>query len=370
MNRRDAIVLLSLILLLTFSVSGCSQNLNTNKNSKSDNEKNSDDELIIEIGNNQVVIGLALGTLAEERWVNEKLYFEKEAAKYGAKVITKDANMDEKLQNKQIKELIERNVDVLVIVAVNDETANECVKAAKCEDIPVLAYSRMINNADLDVFIGFDAVGIGETLAQAAVESVPKGHYFIINGSHTDSNAKEQQEGYFNVLIPYITTGDIIVSHEVWCDNWSPEKAYIATKKGLEKYKNKVDAVIVSNDGMAGGVIDALKEQGLEKKVFVTGTDGDLSALKRITQEIQTVTLLYPQKEFAEEGARAAISLANDLVPADATGRRFNGLKDIPTIFARTVLVTKENLDETVIETGIKSYDEIYADMPKGDYGK
>ncbi len=364
MNSRDRMILFSLILLLVVFLGGCKQDSLTNIISDKDTSGNTESEQMIEIGNNQVVIGLALGTLAEERWINEKEYFEQEASKYGAKVLTKDANMDEKLQQEQIEELIRQKVDVLVIVAVNDETASECVKSAKNASIPVLAYSRMITNADLDVFIGFDAIGIGESLASAAVNSVPKGNYFIINGSQTDSNAKAQKKGYYNILDPYLSAGEITVSLEVWCDNWSPEKAQLAVRKGLELSNNKVDAIIVSNDGMAGGVVETLKEQKLEGKIFVTGTDGDLSALKRIKDGVQTVTLLYPQREFAEEGARAAISLANDLVPADATGKTFNGLKDIPTIFARTVLVTKENLDKTVIQTGIKSREEIYNDLP------
>lgn len=364
MNNKARIVIFSLLLVLLTGFAGCNQAAVTEANPKNDSSDNADIEQMIEIGNNQVVIGFSLGTLAEERWINEKKYFEQEVAKYGAKVLTQDANMDEELQQEQIDSFIKQKVDVLVIVAVNDETSSECVKSAKSAGIPVLAYSRMITDADIDAFIGFDAVAIGETLAQAATSSVPSGNYFIINGSLTDSNAKSQQKGYYNVLNPYIAKGDITVSYEIWCDNWSPEKAQTAAKKGLELSNNKVDAIIVSNDGMAGGVIEALKEQSLNGKVFVSGTDGDLSALKRIAKGDQTVTLLFPQKEFAEEAARAAISLANDLVPADATGKTFNGLKDIPTIFARTILVTKVNLNDTVIQPGIRNYKEIYGDTP------
>jgi D-xylose transport system substrate-binding protein len=347
-----------LIALIVFSISACSP-ANSQKN-VSISPGDLDMEQGIQITGNQVTIGLSLGTLAEERWVNERKYFETEAAKYEAKVLTQDANMDEALQYRQVSDFIKSHVDVLVIVAVNENAAADCVSAAKKAGIPVLAYSRMIKNADIDVFIGFDAVAIGETLAKAAMEKVPKGNYMIVNGSPIDNNATSQRKGYYNVLQSAIDSGMIKVVHEAWCDNWSPQKAMEEAAAGLQKNNSKVDAIIVSNDGMAGGIIQTLTEWKLDGRVFVTGTDGDLSAIRRIAAGSQTVTLLYPQKEFAEEGARAAISLANELLPADATGKTDNGLKQVPTIFAKTVLVTRDNLEETIIKPGILTKDDIY----------
>lgn len=347
-----------LIAFTVFSVSACSPA--SSQKSASSSPGDLDMEQGIQITGNQVTIGLSLGTLAEERWVNEGRYFETEAAKYDAKVLAQDANMDENLQYSQVSDFIDKHVDVLVIVAVNENTAAACVSAAKKAGIPVLAYSRMIKNADLDAFIGFDAVAIGETLAKAAVERIPEGNYMIINGSPKDNNATSQRKGYYNVLGPGIENGRIKLIHEEWCDNWSPQKAVQAVEDGLQKNNGKADAIIVSNDGMAGGVVQALTNWKLDGKVFVTGTDGDLSAIQRIAAGTQTVTLLYPQKEFAEEGARAAISLANELLPADATGKTDNGFKQVPTIFARTVLVTRDNLEDTIIKPGIFKKDDVY----------
>lgn len=353
-----AILLFSIILIF----SGCTF-LGTYKSSDSENHLQSGfSELDIHSIENKITIGLSLGTLKEERWANERVFFEEEAKKKGAVVITEDANMDEEIQKSQIKDLIDKKVDVLVIVAVNENTAAVSVSEAKKAGIPVLAYSRMIQNANLDAFIGFDAVKIGETLAQAAVEKVPKGNYMIINGAPIDNNAKQQKIGYDNILIPLVDKGDISIVHEGWCENWSPDKAFETTKDGLNHSSNKVDAIIVSNDGMAGGAIQALESQGLDGKVFVTGTDGELAALRRIANGTQSATLLFPQKEFAEEAARAAISLANNMIPADATGKTNNGLTDVPTIFARIVLVTKDNIDEIILERGLYTLDEIYQD--------
>ncbi len=355
---RKTLTGLTMIAFIAFSISACSPA--SSQKSVSVSPGDLDMEQGIQITGNQVTIGLALGTLAEERWVNERKYFETEAAKYDAKVLTQDANMDETLQYWQVSDFIKKRIDVLVLVAVNENTAVTCVNAAKKAGIPVLAYSRMIKNADIDAFIGFDAVAIGESLAKAAVEKVPQGNYMIINGAPIDNNATSQRKGYYNILQPSIDKGMINIVYEEWCDNWSPQKAKEAAEDGLQKNNSKVDAIIVSNDGMAGGVVQTLTNWKLDGRIFVSGTDGDLSAIQRIAAGMQTVTLLYPQKEFAEEGARAAISLANELLPADATGKTDNGFKQVPTIFAKTVLVTRDNLEETIIKPGILKKGDIY----------
>lgn len=354
-----------LLLSVTLVLSGCTS-AETNDLSDPDNLTQwGFSELDINSTDKKITIGLALGTLKEERWANERMFFEEEAKKKGALVITEDANMDEERQKEQIRSLIEKQVDVLVIVAVNEKTAAESVAEAKKAGIPVLAYSRMIQNADLDAFIGFDAVKIGETLAKAATENVPKGNYMIINGAPIDNNAKQQKIGYDNILGTLADRGDISIICEGWCENWSPEKAYELTKAALDDNGSRIDAIIASNDGMAGGAIRALEEYGLEGSVFVTGTDGELAALRRIAKGTQSVTLLFPQKEFAEEGARAAISLANKMIPADATGKTNNGFGDIPTIFARFVLVTRNNIDKVISEQGLYNREEIYQEPGK-----
>ena len=364
-SRLVNVIFIFFILILC----GCSQQVGKYGTVPAETRKDGIEQAV-QPGARQITIGLALGTLAEERWVNEKKYFEAEAAKFGARVVVQDANMDENAQNTQIEDLISQNVDVLVIVPVNAETAAVSVAAAKKAGIPVLAYSRMIMNANVDAFIGFNSVAIGEMLAKAAVEKVPRGKYMIINGSPVDNNARLEQEGYYNILKPYINKGDIKVVFEQWCDNWDPVKAMNAVESGLTQTKNNVDAVLVSNDGMAGGVVQALKAQKLDGKVFVTGTDGDLAALQRIAEGSQTATLLFPQQEFAEECARVAVSFANKLFPADATGKTFNGTKYVPTIFARAELVTKDNLYDVVIKSGLRKVEDVYKNVPVDKWPK
>ena len=359
--------ILALVLVAVFALSGCGSNPAATTAPAGDQTKADASKAAPK----QIVIGLALSTQQEERWSKESKIFKDEAEKDGAKVVIQDAGNDENTQNNQIENLISQKVDALVIVAVNGKTVGTAVADAKKAGIPVMAYSRLINNADIDCYIGFDVVDIGRTLAKAAIAKVPKGNYMIMNGGQTDVNAKFEQQGYYEVIQPLIDKGDIKVVSEQWADNWAPEKALSLTENALTQNQNKIDAALVSNDGMAGGVVQALKAQKLDGKVFVTGTDGEAAALQRIAEGSQTCTLLFPAQDFATAAAKGAIEMATTKkAPASATGTIDNQLKKVPTIYVNTILVTKDNINDTVIKPGLAKVEDVFKNVPQDQWPK
>lgn len=370
-RMRLAAALLILVMLFAFVLGGCGVSGTQKTDKKADEPRKEEVKKEEPPKEKQIVIGLALSTQQEERWVKEAKFFVAEAEKNGAKVLVQDANNDENQQNNQIENLISQKVDAIVIVAKNGKTIGSAVAAAKKAGIPVMAYSRLIKNADYECFIGFDVVDIGRTLAKSAIAKVPKGNYLIMNGGETDVNAKLEQQGYYEIIKPLIDKGDIKVVSEQWAENWAPEKALALAENALTQNKNNIDAALVSNDGMAGGVIQALKAQKLDGKVFVTGTDGETAALQRIAEGSQSCTLLFPSQSFAEAGAKAAVEMAKSKkAPSAATGVTDNDVKKIPTIFVNTVLVTKDNINDTVIKAGIEKVDVVYKNVPKDQWPK
>lgn len=320
----------------------------------------------------QLTIGLALATQQEERWVKESKAFKDAAEKLGAKVVIQDAGNDENTQKNQIDNLISQKVDAIVIVAANANTVGTSIESAKKAGIPVMAYSRLIKGVEYDCYVGFDIVDIGRVLAKAAVEKVPQGNYMIINGDQTDNAAKLENDGYMEVLKPYIDKGDIKLVFEQWTEKWAPEKALAHAENALTQNKNNINVAICSNDGMAGGVVQALKAQKLEGKVFVTGTDGEEAALQRIAEGSQSCTLLFPSKEFAEKAAEVSIEMAKAKgTPASATGKSDIGDgKTVPTVFINTILVNKDNIKETVIDAGRASLEVVFKNVPKDQWPK
>ncbi len=305
----------------------------------------------------KVKIGLSFATLAEERWKRDRDFFVAEAEKAGAEVIVVAANGDENLQNSQCENLLTKGIDVLVVIAQNGETASTIVNAAHKAKVPVIAYDRMIKNCDLDLYVSFDSVKVGELMAEYVCKLKPKGRYFIINGSPTDNNAFLVRQGFENVLKKY--PGAKVV-FEQWCDGWSPEKALKHVENGLTQHKNKVDVILCANDGTCGGAVQALAEQKLAGKVLTTGQDAELAACKRVVAGTQAVTIYKPIKKLAVAAAKAALEMANKKPVSDVNEKVNNGKIDVPSVLLLPIQVTKANMKSVIVADGFHSEADIY----------
>ncbi len=307
----------------------------------------------------EISIGLSLDTLKEARWQKDKDLFIEEAKKKGAEVLVQSANSDDTTQIKQIKSLITNGVKCLVIVPHDAAAMAEGVRLAKEAGIPIVSYDRLITDADIDYYISFDNIKVGEAQAQYLVDAIGgKGKIVRMYGAPTDNNAKMFKQGQDNILQPLIDNGDIEVVHEDWVTDWDPANAKKIMNAALTKSKDFV-GVLASNDGTAGGAIQALKEAGLDGKVVVTGQDADEVACQRIVNGTQSMTVYKPIKKLARKAAQLAVKLASGK-PFSATGKINNGAKDVPTIYIPVKTVTKDNMDSTIIKDGFHSKEAVY----------
>ena len=303
------------------------------------------------------LIGLSLDTLKEERWQHDRDTFTAAAEKLGARVIVQSANSDDTRQVRDIESLISRGVDVLVIVPHNGAAMTRAVRSANEAKIPVISYDRLILNADIDYYLSFDNVKVGEAQASYLVGHLPAdrpARIVRIYGAPTDNNAKLFKQGQDNVLDPLIKSGKIVVVHEDWALDWKPEVAKRIMNAAITKSGTEIDAVLASNDGTAGGAIQSLIEEGLAGKVLVTGQDADLAACQRIMRGTQAMTVYKPLKTLATNAARIAAAVAKGEKPK-ATSSVDNGLKQVPSIFEQVVSVDKDNLLNTVVADGFHS---------------
>lgn len=317
----------------------------------------------------QLTIGVSIRSLSEERWAREKELMEEKAKELGVDVIFTDANNDEFVQNSQIENLIARGVDALIIIARNSDVAASAVEMASSEGIPTIAYDVAIYHPDA-LYVSFDSVRVGYEMAKAIVERVPKGRYFWIGGSPTDDNAYLVRQGHFQVLQPLIDSGDIVLVGEQWADAWSPEEALKHTENMLTAQGNQIDAIVASNDGTAGGAIQALAEQGLAGKVAVSGQDADLVAVQRIAEGTQTVTIFKDVRILADVAMQAAYELAQGKRPAGINGQYRNESKGIvqDAIFVDVIPVTQENLYEVIVKGGFHKLEDVYRNIPRDQW--
>lgn len=292
-------------------------------------------------------IGFSIDDLRVERWARDRDFFTAAAEGMGAKVFVQSADASEQRQISQIENLISRGVDVLVIVPFNATVLNNTIKEAKKAGIKVLSYDRLILNADIDAYISFDNEKVGEMQAEGVVNAQPKGNYYLLGGSPTDNNAKMLREGQMKVLQPLIDKGDIKIVGKQWVKDWNPSEALAIVENALTANNNKIDAIVASNDGTAGGAIQALAAQKLSGKVPVSGQDADLAAVKRVLAGTQTMTVYKPLKVIASEAAKLAVQLARNEKPS-YNAQYDNGLKKVSTVLLRPTPLTKANVSVLV----------------------
>lgn len=312
-----------------------------------------------------VVIGLSLDTLREERWQRDRDEFVARARELGAEVLVQAANNDDAVQNAQAENLLTQGVDVLVVAPHNAKSAATIVVAAHAAGVPVIAYDRLISDCDLDLYISFDNLRVGQMQAEYAVSKAPRGNYVLIAGAPTDNNAHLYRQGQLEILQPYVDRGEITIVADQFANDWQPVEGLKILENALTRQDNAVAAVVASNDGLAGGAIQALAEQKLTGKVIVTGQDAELAACRRVVEGSQSMTVYKPIRALARRGAEVAVALARKESVADANRTLHNGAKDVPAILIAPIAVDRENLAATVIRDGYQKLEDVYRDVPR-----
>lgn len=305
-----------------------------------------------------VTIGYAADNFVIERWKRDKDIFKEKAKEEGIEVIFYNANENNEIQVKQIKSLIEQRVDVLVVIAYDKDGITGVINEAIKEGIKVIAYDRLIKNANVDAYISFDNVKVGELMAEELLKEVPVGNYVIINGSPDDNNSFMFNKGYMNILRKHIDEGKIIVLEEIWAEKWREEPAYELVSDILNG-GTQINAIIAANDRLAEAVIRALAERGLAGKVYVAGHDADISACQRIIEGTQHVTIYKPIRLLAEATVDLAIRLANG-ENIEGHEKIDNGLYMVPYIKLDVIAVTEQNMIDTVIKDGFHLKEDVF----------
>ena len=312
------------------------------------------------------VIGLSMDTLKEARWQKDRDLFVERAEELGAKVLVQSANSDDTRQIQDVKSLLANGVDVLVLIPHDGVAMAEGVRLAHQAGVPVIAYDRLIRDSDLDLYLSFDNVRVGEMQARFVVDQMQgRGRIVRIYGAPTDNNARLFKQGQDNVLEPLIARGDVEVVHEDWAADWSPGNAKKIMNAAITSQGTDFDAVLASNDGTAGGAIQALKESQLAGKVSVTGQDADLVACQRIMAGTQSMTVYKPVHHLARRAAELAVDFAEGR-PVVANGAVDNGAIEVPSVLLEVVAVTRDNLMDTVVADSFHTAEAVSGSRPTG----
>jgi D-xylose transport system substrate-binding protein len=311
------------------------------------------------VKSDNLLVGVSLPTQREEHWVRMARDIQVELEKLGATVLLQISDNDAARQQSQCENLFSQGIDVLVIGCHDMEAAGNIVNLAREEKIPVLSLERLIMNADVDLYVSFNQVIVGETLGQWFVENCSSGNIVLLSGDALDNNARLVKQGVLNKLQAKINDGTYKLVMDQSVKDWAPDNAMKLAEDALTANQNNIKGFIAPNDGIAGGVIQALAAQGMDGQIPVTGQDFELAALKRIVAGTQGMTAFKDTRIQCAAAAKAAIALAKGEKPESINLETDNGFKKVPSIALMPMIVTKDNIQRIIEESGLYSWSEV-----------
>ncbi len=307
-----------------------------------------------------LTIGMSFDSFVIERWQRDRDIFVQAAKELGAEVNVQNANGDVDEQIRQIEYLIEKKVDVLVIVCIDSDALSDTVQAAKNAGIKVIAYDRLINDADIDLYISFDNEMVGTLMGQSLIDrGLSGGKVIMIGGSTADNNVSLVEDAFEKVM----DENHVRIIDRTHCDGWRAELAadYVYENPDLIA---ECDAIMCGNDNVAGQTVSALAVQRLAGSIMVTGQDADLEACQRIAEGTQVMTVYKPVETLARRAAECAVALAcGDTIEGSDVSVIENGGKEVPYVRLEPIMVTKDNLDEVIINSGFHAREDVYLNI-------
>ena len=301
-------------------------------------------------------VGVSWNNYQEERWAKwDEPAIKATLAASGDKYVSNDAKSSADTQATNVDNLISQGAKVLIILAQDGTAIKSSVAKAKAANIPVIAYDRLIDDPYV-LYATFDNKLVGKLMAQAVLKIKDSGNFVIIKGNKADANADFLRAGMTEAGIPDVgqSSDKIKIVGETYTDNWDPKNAQTEMEQILTQNNNKVDAVLSENDGMAGGVVAALHEQGLDGKVPVSGQDGDTAALNRVALGTQTVDVWKDARMLGKSAGEAAVALCKDKDIKKVSGVvqfKSPGGNDMTSIFLTPNPITVDNLN-VVLDAG------------------
>lgn len=338
---------LALAALLLFTAAGCGKVESGREGDVGEEEK--------------IQIGMSFDSFVIERWQRDRDVFVSVAKELGAEVNVQNANGVVEEQKKQIDYFIQKGMDVIVIIAIDPASLRESVSKAKDAGIKVVSYDRLIDDADVDLYISFDNEMVGDMMARALLaEGLDEGNVIMIGGSPTDNNVPLVEGAFKRVMAKH----GVNILDSIHADNWRAEEAAAYIYANPTKVA-QADAIMCGNDDLATQAVRALAETRQAGDILVVGQDADLAACQRIVEGMQVMTVYKPVERLATRAAEEAVALAKG---GEITGEDVDlidsGAYRIPYIGLEPISVNRDNIDEVIIGSGFHLKEDVYLNVP------
>ena len=303
-------------------------------------------------------IGITFDDFVLERWIRDRDMFVYTASRLGAEVDVQNANGDVQRQIQQIETFVQQEKDAIVIIAVDSYSLAEVVERANQAGIPVISYDRLIQNAHSDLFITVNSEDVGREMGRVLQNKLPDGgKVAMIIGPEKDTNSQLVAQGFRQ----YLLHTNLEVIEEIQINTWRPEYGFKYANEMLDRHEDIV-AIMCANDGLAGFAIQALSQRQLAGEILVTGQDADIEASQRIVEGTQIMTVYKPIEPLAARAAEFAVMLAQGEV-LNIHRTMSNQVGEIPFYYFLPVAVTRDNIEEIIIDSGFHLRDDVFRNV-------
>ncbi|HEV7948979.1 MAG TPA: multiple monosaccharide ABC transporter substrate-binding protein [Glaciihabitans sp.] len=322
-------------------------------------------------------VGISMPTRSLERWINDGEQLQSKLEEAGCTVDLQYADNKTDQQISQIQNQIAGGSTILVIAAIDGEALGPVLEEAKSQDATVIAYDRLINGTEnVDYYATFDNYKVGTLQGEFIEENLGladgAGPFNLepFAGSPDDNNAKFFFSGAWDVLLPYVESGMLVVpsgnapeSNDDWASigiqGWASDRAQAEMDNRLSSFYSgdeKVDVVLSPNDSLAIGIQASLKSAGYvpgEDWPLITGQDADKANVKAILDGEQSMTVWKDTRALGDQVfAMIESIIAGEEVEVNDEETYDNGVKVVPSYLLDPEVVVEADVQTKLIDSG------------------
>ncbi|RZU60885.1 multiple monosaccharide ABC transporter substrate-binding protein [Zhihengliuella halotolerans] len=338
-----------------------------------------------------VTIGVAMPTQTSERWIADGEAVESQLEEAGFTVDLQFANDDIPTQQQQIDQMITKGADILIVASIDGTALGNQLQAAADQDIPIIAYDRLINDTEnVDFYVTFDNYNVGVQQATSLLQGLgvldaegeetgEEGPFAVelFAGSLDDNNAHFFWGGAMDTLEPYLDSGVLEVAsgqtdiEQAATLRWSQETAQKRMEDLLTAHygggKEQLDGVLSPYDGISRGIITALQNAGYGKDIesglpVTSGQDAEIASVKLIDTGVQYATIFKDTRKLATQAVEAATAYAEGGEPEPNDTESYdNGVKVVPSFLLESDIVVADNIESLLVESGYWTAEEVEA---------
>ncbi len=309
------------------------------------------------------LIGVSMPTQSSTRWISDGENIKSLMEAEGFDVDLQYAEDDIPTQVAQLEAMLTKGAKALIIAAIDGTQLTDILQSAADAGVPVIAYDRLIRDSEnVDYYATFDNFQVG--VQQATSMLVGMGVYASEDSTSADG---ENAAGPWNVELfagspddnnaTFFFNGAMSDFEQVAILRWDGAVA----QKRMEDIlvgtyaSDTVHGVLSPYDGLSRGIIAALVDGGYAAADLpvIVGQDAEVLSVKSMLAGEQYSTIFKDTRELAGVASGMAIALLNGEEPeVNDTETYDNGVKVVPSYLLTPYIVTVDNYEALLIESG------------------